>query len=775
MGPYALIRLSDTFDTVFPEIKTYGDNLRHYGPGLWFPNVAGGRPSHVYHFGPLHPINILSAIMPIWLIYSLLVLVLPPIAGYGMWRMLRGFFRLPDDISLMGGVLFLLGSLTQPFHLVLEIFNYLFPLFFMWSVVDDYPDWRARCAGVVGILTISLFSFPVLTLPEFCVTQFLMIVFLAGGQARPVKRMLMRWLCVWAAYLLLFVPVIYALFDYKDLSQRAVLAPFMQPFFRQLINIIQEGPIKSGVFCLLAGAFVFYLRSQLIRRIVLVWAIITVLAAIDSSRVANIYRHTFLAHLEFSQLQFTMAPLFVFFSMLGLNEIRKCSEINKCYASFGIIALLWLAVHYRWAPFHNLFWLNVFVTATIALFFCLKQFLPTSQKTVWLTGKGALVICFMASLFFVRVYRISGYSMEDTPYTAYFEGNSLLSNLSRQLEKNPGRVCTLGFYHSMAENYGLETADYYSSIYYGKYRNYWKKMVENQLETPQDAEFFARYYYRVGLLNGSVLREFKRKGGSFEGDLKLNISLLLSANITHIIATKPVRALEQMSKNILTNSEENGGKATGATVAMLNRMVDAIPLWAFKLALTRSEILRYKETFFSPIPIWIYELDNSFERGYLVNEAVVLESDEQVLRVMADKSIEDLRTKVFFARKDVGDLTGGDVFKGNGGKRGKGKRVELESYEPDRLIFHVVSSAPCFLVVSNCYHPKWRALIDDKPAKLLRANHCFQAIRVPTAGSHVVELKFLDKSTWVCYAAQPLAVIFFLVACSIRVGGNNRV
>ncbi len=58
--------------------------------------------------------------------------------------------------------------------------------------------------------------------------------------------------------------------------------------------------------------------------------------------------------------------------------------------------------------------------------------------------------------------------------------------------------------------------------------------------------------------------------------------------------------------------------------------------------------------------------------------------------------------------------------------------------------FEVKATETSLAVVAQTYYHNWRAYIDGKPTELLRANHAFQAIQVPT-GEHKVRLIYEDR------------------------------
>jgi uncharacterized membrane protein YfhO len=57
----------------------------------------------------------------------------------------------------------------------------------------------------------------------------------------------------------------------------------------------------------------------------------------------------------------------------------------------------------------------------------------------------------------------------------------------------------------------------------------------------------------------------------------------------------------------------------------------------------------------------------------------------------------------------------------------------------------VESRQPTLVVFSQTYYPAWQATVDGQPAPLLRANHAFQAVPVPS-GRHGVRIVYSDRS-----------------------------
>jgi hypothetical protein len=81
----------------------------------------------------------------------------------------------------------------------------------------------------------------------------------------------------------------------------------------------------------------------------------------------------------------------------------------------------------------------------------------------------------------------------------------------------------------------------------------------------------------------------------------------------------------------------------------------------------------------------------------------------------------------------------------------------------------VVAEAPSLVVVAQTWYHDWRAEVDGKPARLLRANHAFQAVEIPE-GRHRVQLIYRDRAfeTGAVVSVLALLVCFIYVAISSR-------
>jgi len=67
------------------------------------------------------------------------------------------------------------------------------------------------------------------------------------------------------------------------------------------------------------------------------------------------------------------------------------------------------------------------------------------------------------------------------------------------------------------------------------------------------------------------------------------------------------------------------------------------------------------------------------------------------------------------------------------------------NWQPARISFQASADKPAIVVLSQTFHHRWRATVEGQPAPILRANHAFQAIEIPS-GQHTVMLEYRDSS-----------------------------
>jgi uncharacterized membrane protein YfhO len=137
---------------------------------------------------------------------------------------------------------------------------------------------------------------------------------------------------------------------------------------------------------------------------------------------------------------------------------------------------------------------------------------------------------------------------------------------------------------------------------------------------------------------------------------------------------------------------------------------------------------------------------------------VVLEDDIAIESHMKSASFNPRRSAVL--EQDAGLQLSHDSV-------GAAARVNITSYQSNRIVLQVESPANGVLVLSEVFYPGWRASLNGVAAPLLRANWSLRAVPLP-AGSHEVEVAFVPASFRFGAAISVATLLAVGVAAFIR-------
>lgn len=124
-----------------------------------------------------------------------------------------------------------------------------------------------------------------------------------------------------------------------------------------------------------------------------------------------------------------------------------------------------------------------------------------------------------------------------------------------------------------------------------------------------------------------------------------------------------------------------------------------------------------------------FRIPFAMPRAYLAADVVVRPDSEAVAFMMSD-GFDPARHVVLPAPPPI-QLAGGPVV----------GDVRWTERTLNRLALQVQSDRPALLVLAENWFPAWHATVDGESAPVLRANHTFRAVPIPT-GTHTVELSY---------------------------------
>ena len=131
------------------------------------------------------------------------------------------------------------------------------------------------------------------------------------------------------------------------------------------------------------------------------------------------------------------------------------------------------------------------------------------------------------------------------------------------------------------------------------------------------------------------------------------------------------------------------------------------------------------------VDLWIYRNESFFPRAFWAGETVAVPQD--------DEDVVERVRRVDLRRSAVVCSRGNALPDGRGSR---GDAVRIEQSAPGRLDVASSSRAARYLVVSESWHPGWRARVDGRPVPAYRTDGALLGLVVP-AGAHRVELDFV--------------------------------
>ncbi len=128
------------------------------------------------------------------------------------------------------------------------------------------------------------------------------------------------------------------------------------------------------------------------------------------------------------------------------------------------------------------------------------------------------------------------------------------------------------------------------------------------------------------------------------------------------------------------------------------------------------------------------------EKAWVVGSATVVDDDEAALARVLSRDFDPAREAV--ASRPAPEFFGALAAPSGEEVAEAAGAVVWETAEADYRRIRVTNHSPGLLIVSENWFPGWVAEVDGAPAEVHRVNVTLQAIALPTAGEHVVELRY---------------------------------
>jgi uncharacterized membrane protein YfhO len=102
---------------------------------------------------------------------------------------------------------------------------------------------------------------------------------------------------------------------------------------------------------------------------------------------------------------------------------------------------------------------------------------------------------------------------------------------------------------------------------------------------------------------------------------------------------------------------------------------------------------------------------------------------------------------------------------------GESGSSRIVSWRPDFIRVEADAAADGYVVLVDTYDPEWRATVDGRPARIVRANVAFRAVAL-TRGRHVVDFRYRPRPVAWGLAISALTLAGLLA--TLAVGSYRR-
>ena len=160
----------------------------------------------------------------------------------------------------------------------------------------------------------------------------------------------------------------------------------------------------------------------------------------------------------------------------------------------------------------------------------------------------------------------------------------------------------------------------------------------------------------------------------------------------------------------------------------------------------------------------IYERVTFFPRSFVVHRAV-FDADEKTSLAALVSNVDHLRSRIVVDHAIV-PLINAQLIRV---PEQDNSKVEIIKYGSNELEIGVVMSDPGFLVLSDAFHPQWKAYDNGKDVKIYEADILFRAVFLG-AGKHLVKFVFVPKYFYLGIIISALSVMCMIFL--VKKGGS---
>jgi hypothetical protein len=237
------------------------------------------------------------------------------------------------------------------------------------------------------------------------------------------------------------------------------------------------------------------------------------------------------------------------------------------------------------------------------------------------------------------------------------------------------------------------------------------------------------------LLQGNYIMLFSSSSG---------ISSIHSANIA-IWIKRYYDVLEIIKEGAGNSSGKGKSNFSQGSLNLLNLLNVKYILTPYRLNNLEHKLIFDGET-------KIYENNKVLPKAFVVSTAKIIPDKNEILREMGSDEFNPEKYIILEERPlTLGEEPGSSI----------GSTVKVVEYSSQHVNVSANLTGKGFLFLSDVYYPGWKAYVDGKEEKILRANYIFRALYLDK-GQHEIEFKYAPNS----FKAGLIITVVCLIICA---------
>ena len=156
-------------------------------------------------------------------------------------------------------------------------------------------------------------------------------------------------------------------------------------------------------------------------------------------------------------------------------------------------------------------------------------------------------------------------------------------------------------------------------------------------------------------------------------------------------------------------------------------------------------------------PAFSYYLNQKSLDIHGLYNSVIIADDKKAREIIFNTALFDPYSQLVLSSDDA-DMK---IMSQQKRTRKKGD-VKVLKYEDNHQIMEVFIDNPCYLSVAQTFYPGWKAWVDGKQVKIIRANYAFCAIKLSEPGKHRISFKYIPTDFRVGLWISISSLVFFM-------------